>query len=151
MGTRADFYIGIGACAEWIGSVTHDGDPYFIAFGRLSECVAQHQVLSAKSEDDYRSLVAAMIEKRPGVGVPPEEGWPWWWDDSSKTDWTYAFHAGRVWGATDKTEFRDLSQPATLEYPYISETADRLPYQVPDMSGMSKRADDSGFMILGSF
>ena len=29
MGTRADFYVGRGDAAEWIGSIAYDGYPFY--------------------------------------------------------------------------------------------------------------------------
>lgn len=88
MGTRADFYAGRGEAAEWLGSIAWDGYPDGI----------DDAVLSAASEPDYRAAVAAFFSDRDDV-TRPDDGWPWPWDDSSTTDYAYAFDEGRVWAS----------------------------------------------------
>jgi hypothetical protein len=85
MGTRADFYVGKGKSAEWLGSTAWDGYPAGIP----------KYILKAKTETAYRKAVARFIEGRED-GTKPEQGWPWPWDDSNTTDYAYAFSEGRV-------------------------------------------------------
>ena len=86
MGTRADFYIGRGSEAEWLGSVAWNGyewnDP---------DC----DLLSASSPDEFRAQVQAIKEDRDDF-TSPEEGWPWPWNDSRITDYAYVLHGGKV-------------------------------------------------------
>jgi hypothetical protein len=86
MGTRADFYVGRGAQAEWLGSVAYDGYPDG----------PPEPILSATSADDFRERVRAVVTSGDD-GTLPEQGWPWPWDTSSNTDYAYAYDAGRVW------------------------------------------------------
>lgn len=97
MGTRADFYVGRGAEAEWLGSIAMDGYPD----GHPEAC------LDAASEIAFRESVARILE------VPhatyPEEGWPWPWEDSRTTDYAYAWDGavlvsnfGRRWLSADE-------------------------------------------------
>lgn len=85
MGTRADFYIGRGEQAEWIGSIAWDGYP-----SGISEAVLQ-----ATTEDAYRTAVEAFFLTRSDV-THPDQGWPWPWKDSCTTDYAYAFDDGGV-------------------------------------------------------
>lgn len=85
MGTRADFYVGMGPDAEWLGSIAYDGHP-----SRYPD------VLRAETEADYRSVVAALLASRKDATFP-EQGWPWPWKDSDTTDYGYCF-AVRVEG-----------------------------------------------------
>lgn len=85
MGTRADFYVGRGEHAEWIGSIAYDGYPDGIA-----RCA-----LNAKSEDVFRREVGELIQNC-SHGTTPDQGWPWPWDDSRTTDYAYAFDDGAV-------------------------------------------------------
>lgn len=85
MGTRADFYVGRGANAEWIGSIGWDGYPD----GN------PEVVLDAKDEGEFRAKVAELLEKEDGT--TPAMGWPWPWDNSNTTDYSYAFDGGEVW------------------------------------------------------
>lgn len=87
MGTRADFYVGRGPSAEWLGSVAWDGHPDT----RLPE-------LDGSSEQAYRASVEAILAKEDHA-TRPADGWPWPWEDSRTTDYAYAFDAGEVWTA----------------------------------------------------
>jgi hypothetical protein len=91
MGTRADFYIGKGKGAAWLGSIGMDGSP---------DAVAGDMSFSAKTtisgEDDWVESVAAVFQSHEEHTVP-EMGWPWPWDDSNTTDYAYTFDQGQVW------------------------------------------------------
>lgn len=79
MGTRADFYVGRGNDAEWLGSIAYDGYPDGIP----------EDLLNATTEDEFRNSVAAMSTWDDWTR--PEDGWPWPWEDSRTTDYAYAF------------------------------------------------------------
>ena len=102
MGTRADFYIGRGATAEWIGSIAWDGYPDGIPA----------PILNATDEDTFRAEVAALLSQRDD-GTTPDMGWPWPWDDSGTTDYAYAFDGGQVYASN----FGCSWWPATAEEP----------------------------------
>lgn len=87
MGTRADFYVGKGKKAEWLGSIAWDGYP------DGNPC----EIVKLTSEAEYRTQVAALIKEENGT--TPEMGWPWPWEDSCTTDYAYTFDKGMVWGA----------------------------------------------------
>lgn len=86
MGTRADFYLGRGETAEWLGSIAWDGDP-----GGLDS-----EILKATTKEEFLRLLKEDISKRDDF-TKPEDGWPWPWDDSHTTDYAYAFEDGKVW------------------------------------------------------
>lgn len=88
MGTRADFYVGKGATAEWIGSIAWDGYRDGI----------DEAVLVAKTEKEFRAAVAAFFVGRDDVTLP-DQGWPWPWADSSTSDCSYWFFDGATWDA----------------------------------------------------
>lgn len=88
MGTRADFYVGRGEQAEWLGSVAWDGYP-----GGMPE-----MLMKAETEDTFRAEVAKMATDRDDF-TAPERGWPWPWDTSSTTDYAYAFEDGKVYAS----------------------------------------------------
>jgi hypothetical protein len=79
MGTRADFYVGTGETAEWLGSIGWDGYPD----GNPAD------LIRANSEAEYRELVAKCIAENRGR--LPKDGWPWPWRDSRLTDYSYAW------------------------------------------------------------
>lgn len=95
MGTRADFYVGRGETAEWIGSITWDGYPGGIAHDSTP---AGHDVFREQEEGDFRAAVAAFLAQRDDATLPTEP-WPWPWENSQKTDYAYAWDDGAVYGA----------------------------------------------------
>lgn len=103
MGTRADFYVGRGADAEWLGSIAWDGYP---------SGLEREGLLNATTDEQYRAAVAAELDARDDA-TTPEMGWPWPWDDSNTTDYAYAFDGGKVHGSCfggnwfDAAEARD--------------------------------------------
>ena len=88
MGTRADFYVGRGESAEWLGSIAWDGYP-----NGISEAV-----LKAKTAAAYRRHVEMFFGSRDDT-TRPEWGWPWPWETSATTDYAYAFDKGRVYAS----------------------------------------------------
>lgn len=83
MGTRADFYIGEGETAEWLGSVAYDGYEWQ---ERGKAC----SLWVANTENDFRKAVNDISNERKDF-TAPEEGWPWPWEDSRTTDYAYCF------------------------------------------------------------
>lgn len=88
MGTRADFYVGRGEQAEWIGSIAYDGYPDGII----------DDVKQSKDAEAFLVAVGNFIAGRDD-GTTPEMGWPWPWDTSGTTDYAYAFDDGKVWAS----------------------------------------------------
>lgn len=86
MGTRADFYIGRGESAEWLGSIAWDGYE-----------VPEH-VRRMNSAENFREGVEQFLKTRDDATFP-QDGWPWPWGDSNLTDEVWAFDEGRVWNA----------------------------------------------------
>ena len=80
MGTRADFYVGVGVDAEWLGSIAFDGYPKGI----------EPRILHAQNEAGYRQVVKEFVAQSDH-GTTPEQGWPWPWEDSRTTDYAYAW------------------------------------------------------------
>lgn len=88
MGTRADFYMGRGTRAEWLGSIAWDGYPESISAA----------ILDATDGPAYREAVRAFLASREDATFP-DMGWPWPWEDSRTTDYAYAFSRGKVWAS----------------------------------------------------
>jgi hypothetical protein len=91
MGTRADFYVGRGNKAEWIGSIAWDGYPSGITT-RDDKPI----ILKAETEKQFREEVSAFFAEREDVSLP-QDGWPWPWNDSCTSDYAYAFDGGKVY------------------------------------------------------
>jgi hypothetical protein len=105
MGTRADFYVGRGEDAEWIGSVAWDGYPDGFRKGGI---------LNAATEDAFRAAVTRMLGRRDDA-TTPDLGWPWPWEDSRTTDYAYAFDSGKVWASCFGHEWFDPTKPEPEE------------------------------------
>lgn len=100
MGTRADFYIGRGVGAEWLGSIGWDGYP---------EVVMDYEkglhVHPPVSKELFRVSVMDFLRSRDDATFP-EDGWPWPWEDSRTTDYAYAWDGGSVWVSYFGSEWR---------------------------------------------
>jgi hypothetical protein len=138
MGTRADFYIGRGTKAEWLGSVAFDGYPEGLS-GRL---------LKADTERKFRNAVTAELSDRDDA-TTPEQGWPWPWEDSRTTDFAYAFD-GKVWVSGFGSRW--LTVPARKRYDR-DDLAPDLPKDA-EFPNMKERANvqvggkRSGMMVI---
>lgn len=99
MGTRADFYVGTGEKAEWLGSIAFDGyridEMKKAAKADLAgeDSAACWAIKTATDEPSYRAAVTKLLSINDDATLP-EQGWPWPWDDSSTTDYAYAFVDG---------------------------------------------------------
>lgn len=91
MGTRADFYVGKGKDAEWLGSIAWDGY-------ETSEAIE-----TAKSDADFRAAVSTFLASRDDATLP-DQGWPWPWNDSGTTDCSYWFFDGQCWEALGRPD-----------------------------------------------
>lgn len=105
MGTRADFYVGRGKSAEWLGSIAMDGYPD----GNVSN-PQYGPLIKAASEPEFRERVAMLIAG-VGHGTTPAQGWPWPWEDSRTTDYAYAFDGGTVWASGFGRAWFDPNEP----------------------------------------
>lgn len=134
MGTRADFYVGRGLEAAWLGSIAWDGNP-----GGIDDAV-----LKAADEATYRTAAEAFIKARDD-GTTPDMGWPWPWDDSQTTDYAYAFDDGKVYGSCFGHEWFD---PLAKEPPEHSDAKTAVFPNMKDVANVTygKR---SGFLIFG--
>lgn len=132
MGTRADFYVGRGERAEWLGSIAFDGYPSGIG----------HGVLAMTSEVAYRKALARFFRNRDDV-TRPEQGWPWPWKTSQTTDYAYAFDDGKVWASPFGHGWFEATaqEPGDTNQPEVS---------FPDMTGRQRVAYDrrSGLIIM---
>jgi hypothetical protein len=137
MGTRADFYIGRGKDAEWLGSIAMDGYPD-------GEPESYHIVEQA-TEEGFRHAVTHMLDAIDHA-TKPEQGWPWPWDDSGTTDYAYAFDGDMVWASGFGGAWFDASKPQPQDEDDRSKVAN-----FPDMKDranvtMGKR---SGLLVFG--
>jgi hypothetical protein len=85
VGTRADYYIGRGPDAIWLGSIAWDGDPH-----------THEPLLAATTKDEFLEAVREHCRGRDDF-TSPDDGWPWPWTDSHTSDYAYTFDDGTVW------------------------------------------------------
>lgn len=102
MGTRADFYIGRGEKAEWIGSIAWDGYP-----GDRT-----HGILSAANKHQFLGAVTALAGENDFTRTA--EGWPWPWETSATTDYAYAWDDGAVYVSCFGSSWLSANQLADL-------------------------------------
>lgn len=141
MGTRADFYIGTGPTAEWIGSISYDGYPD----GRPSKLVM------ATSEAAFRAEVEVLLADTESLTTRPEEGWPWPWKDSRTTDYAYAWCTDGVRLSDFGGHWETMAEHAQRRAEDRGSTT-MADTEVRDMTshkmGKDKMLDKSGLIIL---
>jgi len=86
MGTRADFYIKTKVSGRdyltWKGSIGWDGYP---------EAADLQKLQRTRSTSGFEKQVKALSNREDFTN--PNRGWPWPWDDSRTTDYTYVYSA----------------------------------------------------------
>ena len=129
MGTRADFYVGRGINAEWVGSIALDGNPDGI----------QKEILEAQTEDEYRRYIKIFLEKRED-GTLPANGWPWPWEDSGATDYAYAYELGKVyatgWGTKWFLPLKEEEPESDVEEVVFPNMKDKQKVTMGERSGL---------------
>jgi hypothetical protein len=115
MATKADFYVGDGASAVWIGSIAGNGTPNCIP-GRL---------LASPFAATWKKYAEKFISEHKS-GRLPKDGWPWEHNTSACTDYVYSFVDNEVkvavLGLGWMNPFNDLHKEncAVLTFPNMS-------------------------------
>ncbi len=78
---KADFYVGTGRKADWIGSVNRCGEIWAIST----------PILLQVNRTMYEEMVIEYINFCEGVVANHVCQWPWEWQDSRMTDYSYIF------------------------------------------------------------
>jgi hypothetical protein len=145
MGTRADFYLGRGAEAKWIGSIAWDGYP---------EGKRVADVMKSSTQEDFVAAVAAFADEvssfsgqKKGDFTSPEMGWPWPWESSHMTDFAYMFDDGQCW----VSNFGSALAPAAevLKEGFEFPDGKGAVFPVFDTSGASIGGPRSGLLVVG--
>jgi len=152
MGTRADFYIQREEELEWMGAIAWDG--YDVTWkgqpegGGIEDATTAEEFLTAlgtftKDRDDWSSQ---------------EDGWPWPWEDSHLTDYSYVFNGESVdvyiYGTSKKLRDAYYAEEERCDEAGI-ECAMEEPEKsniFPNMKDKQKEVamgEKSGLMILG--
>jgi hypothetical protein len=136
MGTRADFYIGHGEKAKWLGSIAWDGYPSNIP-SSIKLAIEQKQF-----EDDVISFI------KKSQGTLPEMGWPWPWNNSKTTDYSYLFIDNKVYiSCFGSNAYHAMYEPEDD----IENDQPKIEISFPDMSALKNVTFDSkrsGLMIF---
>lgn len=141
MGTRADFYVGRGPNAEWLGSISYDGYP-----SGNPESLGE-----AKSLEDFRNLVEEILVECDHA-TRPDQGWPWPWEDSRTTDYAYAYDEDTLFVSCFGYGWKTWNQVTALddeEDPWTDEKGEDDMF--PNMKDRQKVAFDkrSGALFIG--
>lgn len=107
MGTRADFYVGTGPEAEWLGSVCFDG----YQWAENENC----DLRAARSVEAYRAAVKVILEEDDRA-TTPDMGWPWPWKTSKTTDYAYYFKDGAVGFTNFDGDWPDMSKKKNVTF-----------------------------------
>ena len=78
MGTKADFYVGLGSKRDWIGSLMRDGDVWKIPV----------EIFIQVNKMVFEEMVFDLIREHDDV----IDEWPHPWSDSRMTDYSYIFY-----------------------------------------------------------
>ncbi len=81
MGTKADFYSGLGSKRDWIGSLYNNGDVWNIPL----------EILIQVNKSMFEELVMDFLREQYSVISDQGDKWPWLWSDSRCTDYSYIF------------------------------------------------------------
>lgn len=95
----ADFYLGRGADAQYLGTRRGAVRPHCDPFGLAADWANTFTVGAARppfysltsdeyTEDDFRDAVSILAT---------DTTWPWQWSDSARTDWAYAYDTGSIY------------------------------------------------------
>lgn len=120
MDERADFYVGRGKDAEWLGSINWNGYPKALALesegvdlpvlGQPDVTVSTFRslggtkTLTATTEAMFREGVEELATSRVDF-VSPAQGWPWPWPSSALTDYAYAYDGDAVYASHRGSEW----------------------------------------------
>jgi hypothetical protein len=97
--------------AEWLGSVGWDGYEW-------AEDDKPNPIRGAKTEEEFRAAVENVLSIRED-STRPDMGWPWPWDTSEVTDYTYYFFEDAVrWDNRD--DWPDMSKKKNVTYGHRS-------------------------------
>lgn len=139
MGTRADFYVGRGEQAEWLGSVALDGYPDGIPL----------TLREIEDEETYRIGVDIFLAGRRDA-TQVEQGWPWPWEDSSTSDYAYAYDEGQVWASGFGGAWFKADEPEPVDEDG-EPTSERKVAVFPNMKAVQNvtMGPRSGLIVIG--
>ena len=81
MSTKADFYVGTGKDAEWIGTLLKNGSVYYIPM----------DILIQVNKTMFEEMVLELLSLKQSVIPDKGDKWIHPWEDSRVTDYVYMF------------------------------------------------------------
>lgn len=107
MGTRADFYV--GEEIRYLGSISWDGNDI------------PDSILKAETMEEFEEEVLKFLNSRDDGTIASKHGWPWPWQTSESTDFTYLFIRGMVWTSRYGGPFTNKNgEVINIEFPDMS-------------------------------
>lgn len=95
---KADFYIGLGQDARWLGSIRDGGHPAVVA--KDHDLFNMDGNVEDYDEDTFVELVNAILadvpDHVPVARADRNDLWPWTYDTSVGTAFTYAWNNGCI-------------------------------------------------------
>lgn len=137
--TRADFYVGTGPNARYLGSVFNDG-------GDIPASVKR-----ARTPEKFEKAVARLIKKENGYTT-----WQWGWETSQATDFSYWLENEKLYvvrfGKGEKVIEKKRGRPAaferTWEMPVMVPNKHPLSLTLEEITGPEELPDDASVRQL---
>jgi hypothetical protein len=93
----ADFYVGLGADAEWLGTICAEGtEVHMLTAGLLGTSEDKGRYTEFTYRDLVRDIVTRGIELDQGYSPFVGDEWPWAYPDSGGTANVYAWKNGSI-------------------------------------------------------
>lgn len=129
MGTRADFYKCMNPRNEdWIGSIAYDGYP-------SGRDLIESNIFSSKTLNEYLRNVVRFLNSEETASLR-KDGWPWAWQTSRNTDYSYCFHDGFVWVSNWASDWVKVVEFGEEELDKLEFNLDSEKIKFPDMTEM---------------
>jgi len=115
--------------------------------GHPETILTKHELATATTREQFEALVDKRLAHRDD-GTRPEQGWPWPWEDSRTTDFSYAFDDGQVFTACFGYEWMTVTE--ALDPERDRAVAGKTSCIFPDMTARKNvtYGPRSGVMIL---
>lgn len=125
---------------KWLGSKGYDGYPDGI----------EEKVLKATTAEEFERETYAFLKSEDDATFP-ENGWPWPWNDSRTTDYSYIFENGKVMASCFGYPLFDPLAEETEDDDEGDDNEQKMEGYFPDMSAVKNvqfGTKASGVMVI---